>query len=83
MALYARFQAAFAEGLALTGADARLFTIPHSGKTIFAIFVPAKGGTDPQPILVLVKGLGQHERDEIIRWSAQMAGQSRDCFADR
>ena len=57
VALYARFQQAFAEGLALTHASARLVDIPYKRSTLSAIFVPAKGVSGPQPVLVQVNGL--------------------------
>jgi dienelactone hydrolase len=56
-ALYAQFQTAFAEGLQLSGASARLVQIPYDGRHLSAIFVPARGVHGPQPVLVQVNGL--------------------------
>lgn len=55
--LYERFLAAFAMGLAQSGAAARRVEIPYEGTFLSAIYVPAKGVEGPQPLLVQVNGL--------------------------
>lgn len=55
--LYARCLAAFAEGLRLTGSPARLVQIPYEGSHLSGIFLPARGVSGRQPVLVQVNGL--------------------------
>lgn len=74
-ALYARFQGAFAKGLALTHAAARMVDIPYAGTTLSAIYVPAKGVRGPQPVLVQVNGLDSTKEMKYFvglpRWLAE------------
>jgi dienelactone hydrolase len=57
VALYQRFLDAFATGLEQSGASARRVEIPYEGTHLSAIYVPAPGGSGPQPLLVQVNGL--------------------------
>jgi dienelactone hydrolase len=74
IALYDRVLVAFAEGLALTGAEAEQVQIPYEGKHLSAIFVPAKGVSGPQPVLVQVNGLDSTKEMKYLvglpRWLA-------------
>lgn len=56
-ALYQRFLATFAKGVALSGADCTRVEIPYEGCHLSALYVPAQGASGPAPLLVQVNGL--------------------------
>lgn len=57
VALYERFLDTFALGLDLTHAAVERVRIPYGDSFLSALFVPARGVTGPQPVLVQVNGL--------------------------
>lgn len=57
LALYQRFLALFAKGLALSAVNCRRVEIPYEGKVLSALYVRAEGVSGRAPILVQVNGL--------------------------
>jgi dienelactone hydrolase len=57
IALYQKFLATFAQGLAVSRPGVELVTIPYGDTFLSGIFVPASGADGPQPVLVQLNGL--------------------------
>ncbi len=66
VALYRRLLESFYEGLHLTGAAARRVEIPYDGSHLSAIYVPARRGAGPQPLLVQVNGLDSTKEMKLL-----------------
>jgi len=71
VALYRRHLATFYQALAMGGSGAYRVSIPYAGTHLAGIFLPARGVTGPQPVLVQVNGFDSTKE---MRFMAQLPG---------